>query len=814
MKTNSHVVRPLVWAGLLLGGFVTTRAASDHSTPYSFTTLAGAASIGSTDGPGGVARFQTPRGVAVDRTGNVYVADTVNHTIRKITPAGIVSTLAGTPGMSTLGRTDAELLPIDGTGAAAVFTNPEGIAVDDSGTLYVADKLISTIRKISPAGVVTTWAGTPRVGGSVDGTGSAARFYIPGGVAVDSAGNVYVAEWVTHIIRKITPAGVVSTLAGLADTSGSADGPGGTARFFQPRYVTVDRAGNVFVSDAINCTIRKISPEGVVSTFAGTAGSGGAVDGAGGTARFSYPSGIAVDPAGNLYVADSGNNLIRKITPAGIVSTLAGAAGIAGSADGVGAAARFRGPSGLAVDAAGTVYVADESDNTIRQISPAGEVTTLAGLGLDNSLGSTDGTGRAARFNVLASAAMGPQGELYAADPLNATIRKITPAGVVSTLAGSAGHSGRVDGTGSAARFYIPSGVAVDNAGTVYVTDSGNNTIRKVTPAGIVSTLAGTAAVYGSADGTGADAQFFYPYAIAADAAGTLYVTEIGNYAIRKITPAGVVTTLAGAAGQPGSADGTGRDARFRSPESITVDATGNVYVSDMGNNAIRKITPAGVVTTLPATAFAPGTITVDGAGNLFVADSTIRKITPAGEVSTLAGLNQTTGSADGMGREVRFNDPRGIALDAAGNLYVTSDSTVRKGQLAGPPVIISQPQSQTVAAGANVQFVVTATGAPAPTYQWNFNGSLFSGATSSTLSFANVTATDAGDYTVVVTNELGAVTSSKATLAISVAPTSPSSSGNAGGGGSIDGWLVLTLFALGAARTLAAPPAIRGKAL
>ena len=319
-------------------------------------------------------------------------------------------------------------------------------------------------------------------------TTAPAAFSLPRGVAIDSAGNVYVADQGNSTISKITPAGIVSTLAGLAGSAGSADGTGTAARFNQPSGVAVDAAGNIYVADISNNTIRKITPAGVVSTLAGLAGSPGSADGTGSAARFFGPFGVAVDAAANVYVGDADNSTIRKITPAGVVSTLAGLAGIVGSADGAGSAARFNFPSGVAVDAAGNVYVADLNNNSIRSITPAGVVGTLAGSA--SGSGSTDGTGNAARFRDPFGVTVDAAGNVYVADASNNTIRKVTSAGVVTTLAGSAGFSGSTDGTGSAARFNFPSGVAVDAAGNVYVGDTINKSIRKITPAGVVTTFA------------------------------------------------------------------------------------------------------------------------------------------------------------------------------------------------------------------------------------------------------------------------------------------------------------------------------------
>jgi len=524
-------------------------------TPYTFTTLAGippaSAGPGSADGTGSEARFNRPAGVAIDSAGSVYVADFWNNTIRKVTPAGGVTTLAG------LANSEGNA---DGTGNAARFNKPAGVAVDSAGNVYVADTYNQTIRKVTPAGVVTTLAG-----------GSAARFYNPSGIAVDSAGNIYVGDFNNHTIRKVTLVGtswVVTTLAGQAGSLGSTDGTGIAARFYDPSGVTVDSAGDVYVADYGNHSIRKVTSTGAVSTLAGAAASVGNADGTGIAARFNGASGVAVDSTGNVYVADTFNSTIRRVTPAGVVTTLAGLAGSTGSADGTGIAARFYYPPSVAVDTAGNVYVADTSNHTIRKVTPAGEVTTLAGLAL--TPGRTDGTGVAGRFWYPYGVAADSTSNVYVADTVNSTIRKVTPAGVVTTLAGLPGATASVDGTGSAARFYQPRGVAVDGAGNVYVADTHNNTIRKVTPAGEVTTLAGQAGSFGSVDGLGSDARFYSPYGVAVDTTGNVYVADAGNATIRKVTPAGVVTTLAG--------QGVG---------GVAVDSAGNVYVTS--NNMIRK---------------------------------------------------------------------------------------------------------------------------------------------------------------------------------------------------------------------------------
>jgi sugar lactone lactonase YvrE len=331
---------------------------------------------GAADGLGKAARFNRPEGVAVDDAGNVYVADTHNYTVRKISPEGMVSTLAGLAGQPG---------DIDGTGAAARFGLVGDLAVDMEGNVYVADRGNSKIRKISPAGVVSTVAATmPTSGKAVkklasDKAKTNVRFDEMGGVAVDRVGNVYVVESSSNAIRKIDQSGRLTTFV-IGQAKKNTYCERRTDGICWPKGLTMDAVGNAYTTDSSDAAILKISSTGGISVAAG-GGQLGAEDGAAGEARFYGPEGIAIDKMGNLYVADSGNGNIRKISAAGIVTTLAGTAGESGYADGMGAAARFQLPKRLAVDGIGNVYVVDTCSNTIRKISPTGAVTTLAGKG-------------------------------------------------------------------------------------------------------------------------------------------------------------------------------------------------------------------------------------------------------------------------------------------------------------------------------------------------------------------------------------------------------------------------------------------------
>jgi sugar lactone lactonase YvrE len=357
MKINSPSI------GLVVGVLMTLQSFGQNTTEsYAFRTLAGAPPGGvPVDGTGSAARFNGMNSVTVDADGNVYTAEYLSHSIRKISPSGEVTTLAGiasTPGSN------------DGKGAGARFNGTYGVTMDRTNSIIVADTFNHSIRRITKDGVVTRIVGNPLDGRTVNGLGNAARFYLPTSVGVDGAGNIYVAEPGSHVIRKVTPGLAVTTLAGLAGVNGSVNGVGGAARFYSPYGLAVTVEGVVYVADKDNHTIRRISTDGTVTTLAGLAGTSGSSDGVGSTARFFNPYGVAVDQAGNVYVGDRDNHAIRKISPDGRVRTVAGKSGVSGSVDGRGSAARFNKPCGLVVTGSGAMFVADLLNNTVRESIP------------------------------------------------------------------------------------------------------------------------------------------------------------------------------------------------------------------------------------------------------------------------------------------------------------------------------------------------------------------------------------------------------------------------------------------------------------
>jgi sugar lactone lactonase YvrE len=544
------------------------------------TTLAGAFGVvGYADGPGAQATFNLPSGLAIDGS-NLYLTDTENHTIRKIDlTSADVSTIAGTPREPGLS---------DGTGGGASFREPEGIAVDGAGHLFVADTDNNTIREMDLAtGAVTTIAGTPGMAGSTDGVGAAALFSKPKDLVFDGAGNLYVADALNESIRKVVVATAqVSTLATFNAL---------------PQGVGVDGT-DVLVSLG-NDTVMRIAPDGTTSTLAGTAGTAGFVDGAGSAALLDSPAGLWNDGSGRVYIADELNAVIRTLDRAGpTVATVVGAKST-GSADGAGTQARFSAPLGIAADTT-SAYVADTGNHVIRKVDLAsGKVTTLAGA--VGQAAPTDGAFATARFNGPQGLALDASGQvLYVADSGNRSVRVLDlKAGRVSTVPLVPAPGGSFEG------FDSPSGLALDQ-GTLYVTDYVDDVVVAIDlQSSAVSVFAGTYGAPGSTDGPGPGAGFDGPEGICADGKGSLFVADNLAQTIRKIDVAtAVVSTLAGRTTMPGSSDGKGTAALFNSPVGVTVNALGDLFVSDSLNDLVRHVsTSTGVATTVIGTLSVPG---------------------------------------------------------------------------------------------------------------------------------------------------------------------------------------------------------------
>ena len=635
---------------------------------------------------------------------------------------------------------------------AAVYS-PAGVAVDAAGNLFIADAYENRVRKVSTNGVITTVAGNGASGFYGDGGAATnASFDSPNGVAVDATGNLFITDSGNNRVRKVSTNGVITTVVGNGTFSFSGDGGLATsASLNYPLGVAVDATGNLFIADYSNNRIRKVSTNGVITTVAGNGTSAFSGDGGVATnASLSYPSGVAVDAAGKLFIVDSNNNRIRKISATGVITTVAGNGSPGYSGDGgLATSASLNYPWGVAVDATGNLFVADYNNNRLRKVSATGVITTVAGNGTPGYSGD-GGLATSASLNYPESVAVDAAGNLFIADYYNNRLRKVSSNGTITTAAGngSPGYSGD-GGAATNANLNTPWGVAVDATGNLFIADSHNNRIREVSPNGIIATVVGNGTAGFSGDGQAAtNASLNFSPGVAVDASGNLFIVDSSNNRIREVSPAGIMATAAGNGTSGFSGDGgAATNAALCYPYGVAVDVAGNFFIADSYNNRIRKVNPAGIIATVAGRGNAwfsgdggaatnaalcyPYGVAVDAFGEIFIADSInhrIREVNPAGIITTVAGNGMAGYSGDGgAATNASLNTPYGVAVDASGNLFIadTNNHRIRAVGLAGSP----------------------------------------------TFSLNNVTTNNSGSYSVIISSPYGSVTSSVATVTVTLNP-------------------------------------------
>ena len=531
------------------------------------TILAGTGNAGySGDGElAMLAHLNLPSDVTVDAEGMVYIADTGNHRIRRVNPDGTLITVAGTGAHGYTGD--------GGPAEYARLNAPHGVTVDTQGVVYIADTGNHRIRRIDLNGVISTFAGTGQEGYSGDGPATQASLSAPHDVAVDTEGNVYIADTYIHFVRVVDSDGMIRTPP-----------PAGYA---YPHSVAVDTSGNVYITDTGHQRVLRMNREAVVTLFAGKGGFWGD----GGPAALAGLSAVdvAVDIQGNLYVAEGLNHRVRRVAPDGTIATFAGTGDPGYSGDGGPARqANLHRPNGVAVDGRGAVYIVDMGRDRVRRVSPEGVITTFAGTG-DSGYSGDGGPAALASLTAPEDVAVDASGNVYIADTGNLCVRRVGNNGTITTFAGG-GYLG--DGVPATQAFLSAFNVAVDAQGIIYISDREQHVVRRVGSDGIVTIFAGTGRPGYSGDGGSAtQASLNQPKGVAVDAGGNVYIADAGNHVIRRVSPNGVITTFAGTGDEGFSGDGgLATYAELSEPAGVAVDVQGNVYIADEGNFRVRRV--------------------------------------------------------------------------------------------------------------------------------------------------------------------------------------------------------------------------------
>ena len=701
-------------------------------------TIAGGMGDG---GQATTAEIGSPSAIAIDKFGNLFIGDVANNVVRKVDPSGVISAYAGT-GSSGYATTE------DNHPAIYAQLCITAIACDTAGNLFIADGNHEILREVNTAGIITTIAG---LGFDLADSIPATSSYFSGlsGLAVDLKGNIYVSCFNQNKVRVIKPSGLIFTVAGYGGAGYTGDG--GTAlmaNLNSPGFLTTDRKGNLYINDRNNFRIRKVDTNGIINTFAGNGTTGYAGDGGLATAAvFNNIGGLCTDSSGNIYVADQGNNLIRRIDTSGIVTRTAGVflTGGFGGDGGLDTAARLNAPANLVCDNTGNYFVGDNGNHRIRKVNAVHIITTYAGDGMSNSSGYRGDGGPAvsALLNDPLGFAIDTGNNIFIADHGNHVIRKITPGGIISTFAGTGLASSSGDGgPATAAGINNPYGMAIDRKGNLFITDQIYNCVRKINSAGIISKFAGTGTSGFTGDGGIATAaKLAHPSLIVLDRTGNMYIADNSNYRIRKVDTNGIITTIAGTGVSGYFGDGgAATNAQIGALTGMVVDDSGNLFLN--ANYRIREITTSGIINTIagngtsgytgdggPATAATLGNLngfTTDKLRNLYFCDGIrIRKIDTAGIISTISGGRSSGDCGDGyMAIAAGIASPSVLAFDSLKNLLIAEANSNRIRIIYNTSISISCNRD-TICNGTGAIFTASIYSASAitPSYQWKRNG-------------------------------------------------------------------------------------------
>ncbi len=659
---------------LLLGCVFAASLPANAATPIVVTVAGGYLGNGK---HATAASLNFPEAVALDAKGNVYVSDSVNCEIRKITTKGVIVPFAGSPICGYGGD--------GGPALSAKLFNPSGLAFESDGSLLVADSANSRIRRIAVGGTITTFAGNGVYGYSGDnGTATQASLSNPIGVSVDSLGNVYIADSSNQVIRMVDPTGIIHTVAGNHVSGFSGDGgPATAAQLNYPQGAVPDGMGNLYISDFGNFRIRKVDSTGTITTYAGNGNSSPTgTTGSATSIGIGQPTGLLL-AQGKLYITTSGDIWDVDLGTQNIALIAGPSQGNPGfNGDGNSALSTLFAYMGdLSIDSVGNLFVADSGNGRIRKISTSQIVSTLAG-GYTGDGGRA--TGSSLNIDFFDHAGFDPQGNLYIADYYNNRVRRVSPGGIITTFAGTGMTGPSPDGGLATATTLIPVAVVADQSGNIFILDEQTGYIRKVDSTGTVSTVSKAFSPFGGA--------------LATDKAGNLYAAD-GLSVVWKVPPSGPAIIVAGKYFQPGynGDDIAATSALLNGPRGVSVDSSGNLYVCDTGNNRIRRVDTSGTITTVagngiagfggdggPATSamlFAPSDVAVDTKGNIYIADrinARIRIVNSLGTIETFAGSGGFGYNGNRLPALSTNMYPSAVTVSPTGVVYAVDEDSSR----------------------------------------------------------------------------------------------------------------------------------------
>ena len=653
-----------------------------HSQARVITVAGGVVNDG---GPATSAALAHPEFAAYDATGNLYIAEYFGHRIRRVSPSGLITTVAGN-GISGYNG--------DGMPAKhALVSFPVGILVDPTGNIIFADNGNNRIRKIDTNGIITTIAGNGTAGFTGDGgPATAASLHSPWGISSDAKGNLYIADYLNERVRQVNTAGIINTVAGNGTAGFSGDGgPAIAASLNFPFGSFTDTSGNLYIADFYNLRIRKVDTSGTINTFAGNGTFGCTGDGGPATsATIGYPGGGFLLSGNALLINTSGCGKVRAVDlGTNLISTYAGSvSGFNGDGNNF-LTTEFSGPRGLTTDSLGNAILVDHYNDRIRILDTSSQtVTTIAGGYIGDG-----GPGTAASLNLPVGIAFDHADNLYIVDDDNNRIRKLSPGGTISTFAGTgiSGYTGD-GGPATSATLYVPQAVTTDHSGNVYIADQAGGYLRKVDPTGTITTITPTGGF------------FLFLAGLATDSVGNVYAADIASCVVWRITPSGVVSRVAGVPLQCGyNKDGVpATQAWLNTPYGVAVDSKGNIFIADTYNNRVRMVDHATkIISTVagngtcgfsgdggPATSAmlcVDQAIAVDSKGNLYIADfgnSRVRSVDTSETIQTIAGTGLSGYNGNGLlATQTNLDSLWGIAVDTAGTVFLvdTIQSRVRK---------------------------------------------------------------------------------------------------------------------------------------